>query len=527
MCVISRQDASIPNLALTYDAVGNRLSAANNDSSLTFTYDGLNRLLTAETLIGGTQPLVTLTNTYDAVGNRTVLSDSEAGVTQMSYDAVGRLTQLVTPNNDSLGLSYDGRGQPDQITFPNTVVSQHQYDLQGRLTDLSHSAGMTPLADFDYTYDTLGNVLSIAEPSGTRDFTYDALERVTAGGFAGAAESYAYDAVGNRTTSHISTTHVTDAANQLLEDDDFTYTYDANGNLASKTDKVTSAVTTYSYDAQNQLIRIDFPDLTFAAYRYDALARRIEKDLNGAITRYVYDGPNILLEYDASDTLLARYSHGQTVDQPLAVARDLDASGTFEAGEQFFYQADHLGSPRRITDSAGLVVNSYDYDSYGNIEASFEGIVQPFTYTGREFDAESGLYYYRARYYDPATGRFLKQDLLGLAAGDSNPYRYVLNNPVNFSDPSGLILNKKCYFAIVAGGAAVCIAGAVALCARQCKNSPWPCWVVCGAVSATGVATCLAIVESVATFLCTCDTSTCEDFGCVGLKQCDKCPPQS
>jgi YD repeat-containing protein len=139
---------------------------------------------------------------------------------------------------------------------------------------------------------------------------------------------------------------VTDIANRLTEDDDFTYAYDANGNLTSKTAKAGGAVTSYSYDAQNQLTRIDFPDLTFATYRYDGLGRRIEKDVNGTLTQYVYDGSDALLEFDGASALLARYSHGQSVDQPLAVERDLDLSGTFEAGEQFYYQADQQGSAR-------------------------------------------------------------------------------------------------------------------------------------------------------------------------------------
>ncbi len=262
-----------------------------------------------------------------------------------------------------------------------------------------------------------------------RNFSYDDLQRLTAGGTAGSPESYTYDPEGNRTASHLSAGHVTDIANRLTEDDQFTYLYDANGNLTSKMDKVTLQTTSYTYDAQDQLIRIDFPDLTVAEYRYDGLGRRIEKDANGTLTRYVYDGEDILLEFDGAGALLARTSHGQGTDQPLAVER---------GGQSFYYQADHQGSIRKITDSAGLVVNSYDYDSYGNIEASFEGIANPFTYTAREFDAESGLYYYRARYYDPATGRFLSEDPTGFAARDLNLYRYVFNNPVNFNDPTGL-----------------------------------------------------------------------------------------
>ena len=90
------------------------------------------------------------------------------------------------------------------------------------------------------------------------------------------------------------------------------------------------------------------------------------------------------------------------------------------------------------SDAAGFVVNSYEYDSYGRIEASIEGIANPFTYTGREQDPESGLYYYRARYYDPEIGRFLSEDPIGFTARDLNLYRYVGNNPVKFVDPDGL-----------------------------------------------------------------------------------------
>ncbi len=126
---------------------------------------------------------------------------------------------------------------------------------------------------------------------------------------------------------------------------------------------------------------------------------------------------------------MARTSHGQRIDQPLAVER---------GGQEFFYNADHQGSVRKITDVAGLVVNSYGYDSYGRIEASTEAIANPFTYTAREIDAESGLYFYRARYYDAVTGRFLREDPIGFDAGDVNLYRYVFNNPVNLRDPSGL-----------------------------------------------------------------------------------------
>jgi RHS repeat-associated protein len=84
------------------------------------------------------------------------------------------------------------------------------------------------------------------------------------------------------------------------------------------------------------------------------------------------------------------------------------------------------------------VVNTYAYDAYGNAEAAVESLPQRFRYTGREWDGVTRLYHYRARAYDPETGRFLQEDPIGLLSGDANFYRYVKNNPVNFVDPSGL-----------------------------------------------------------------------------------------
>ena len=107
-------------------------------------------------------------------------------------------------------------------------------------------------------------------------------------------------------------------------------------------------------------------------------------------------------------------------------------------GNTYFYHADHLGSIRAVTNAAGLAVNSYSYDAYGNFESRSETVTNPYAFTGREYDAESGLFYYRARYYDANTGRFTQEDPIGFGGGDRNLYRYVFNNPINSIDPTGL-----------------------------------------------------------------------------------------
>jgi len=170
-------------------------------------------------------------------------------------------------------------------------------------------------------------------------------------------------------------------------------------NFLSITDFQSSFVD-YTYNAENQLTRINFPDLTFAEYAYDGLGRRIQKDVNGTITRYVYDNEDILLEYDATDTVRARYTHGPGIDEPLTLERDTDLDGTLET--TLHTLQDGLGSITALVDATGAILETYEYESFGQVtikdnlgnpipESAFGN---PYTYTGREYDPESGLYFF-------------------------------------------------------------------------------------------------------------------------------------
>jgi RHS repeat-associated protein len=161
---------------------------------------------------------------------------------------------------------------------------------------------------------------------------------------------------------------------------------------------------------------------------YDPFGRRVKKSSSSSTSVYVYDGADQLQEVDSTGTtVVARYTMGTGIDQPLAEARGATTS---------FYQADGLGSVTSLTDGTASIASTYTYDSFGNQTASTGTVVNPFRYTARELDSETGLMYYRARYYDQSNGRFASEDPLYLREG-VNFYPYVKNNPVIYRDKTG------------------------------------------------------------------------------------------
>jgi RHS repeat-associated protein len=127
--------------------------------------------------------------------------------------------------------------------------------------------------------------------------------------------------------------------------------------------------------------------------------------------------------------------HGPGIDEPLAIEQQ---------GKVYFYHADGLGSITSLTDAKGRVVQSCEYDSFGSVRQHGNHVKQPYGFTAREWDSETGLYFYRARYYDPQVGRFISKDPIGFNGGDVVLYGYVQNNPVNWGDPWGLDRYNMC-----------------------------------------------------------------------------------
>jgi len=267
----------------------------------------------------------------------------------------------------------------------------------------------------------------------TSNYTYDKiyeLTQVMQG--VNTTESYSYDPVGNRLSS-LGASYTVNTSNEVTAAGGVMYTYDSNGNTTSKTDS--TGTTSYSWDYENRLTQVTLPGQGGTVqFKYDPFGRRIEKIAPSGTTIFAYDGDNVTETTNQSGGILSRFAQGQNIDEPLA---ESNSSGTY------FYEQDGLGSVTSLTNGTGQLAQTYTYDSFGNTTHSTGSLTNPFQYTGREFDTETGLYYYRARYYDPSIGRFISEDPVRLISS----YAYVRNNPITGIDPLGLCdlsPNQKC-----------------------------------------------------------------------------------
>ncbi len=409
-------------VAFTFDGFGRPTTIANSASSIDNSYDAVGHLISTTTHapgIGG----VSLAYTYDAAGNR-LTSTGPDGTVHYAYDSRSRVTGVTDPRGGVFAIQYDSASRITTLNRPNGITDSYGYDANGRLVSIASNRGGAMIQSLTQTFDANGQVASRTDAAGTTSFTHDFNGRLlTVSGSGGASQSYTYDGVGDRVFGPGSTASSYNAANELTSDTNFTYTYDAEGQRTSKVDRVTGATTRYVYNASKQLTSVQHPDGTTSSFTYDPLGRRLTVSEGGATTSYVYDGVDARLEYGATG-LAASYVGAGQVDRPLEMTRGANS---------YYYLQNFEGSVTSLTDASGSVAASYSYDAFGVPTSAPAAVTNPFTYTGREYDAKSGLYYNRARYYEPATGSFISQDPLG--AGQR--YAYATGDPVDFTDPSG------------------------------------------------------------------------------------------
>jgi RHS repeat-associated protein/uncharacterized repeat protein (TIGR01451 family) len=408
-----------------YDPIGRLLTGTNASATTTVGWDDGDRLRSEHTVGAGAVAGLDTTDqySYTDAGLRTQLTAAD-GTTGYHFDERGRLDRITDAFGDPFTFSYYPTSKLASVGRPNGVNDALTFDLSGDLFSRDASINGATVAQADYAPDPVtGLRLSSTDLSGTQSYGYDDAGNLTSSG----TDTFTYDAAGNRTSwpgSPAGAVHV-DAGDRLTSDGQFSYTWTPNGDMESRTDTTTGAVTRYDYNAIHQLVAAHRPDGKTTSYAYDPFGRRIQTDDAGSITRFGYDGPAVHVDLSASNQVTAAYTTDGTTDTALEISHP--------GGARLFPLTDGLGSVTTLTDASGAVTGRYHYGSYGQPDPG-NPTEDRYTYTGQTWDRATGLYDYRARAYDPAIGRFLSPDPLPAA----NPYPYAENNPTNLIDPYGL-----------------------------------------------------------------------------------------
>jgi RHS repeat-associated protein len=349
-----------------------------------------------------------------------VPGSSNRGQMTFGYDTQDRLSAISRTMTGFGSLSFD------------TVNSTYSYDLANRLTGITYTDATksTTLASFSYGYDAAGEVTSYTGPEGSMTYSYDKTGQLT--GVSGAQNAtFSFDANGNRN----STGYQTGTNNEMLNDGTFSYTYDHNGNTSTKTD-AQGNVWTLTWDYRGRLAEVKEVNslnqtVLDEKMTYDVFNHVIEVTLNGTVQRWtIFDGANPYMDLNSSGQMTARY-----ITDPGAL--DVFFAKVTSAGALDWYLTDRLGSIREIVDKMAAVQDQITYGAFGNIVSeSNPSAGDRFKWDGGEWDENTKLYHFGARWYDPATGRWASQDPLGLGP-DSNVYRYSRNSPTTSKDPTG------------------------------------------------------------------------------------------
>ena len=376
---------------------------------------------------------------YDSMDRVTEYTDTFSKKVKWTYDSLGRVSSIIYPDNKvltnrfdalsrlieqedwdgrTLEYTYDKANRLVTRTYPNGIVQTNAYDSAGRLVSLEYRSAGNPLVAFEYAYDQSGNKTRHYE-QGTLNWALP--ERID--------ENATFTPAGRL----IQRTDAMNASNA------FTYAYDDAGNMTNAIGVGESFA--FSYDEDNRVLSAMWTagGTTNVHNRYDALGRRISKNVAGVETRYALDlsgrMERILCDMNASGQITAWYVHGA----------DLCYKVT-SGGALTCYHTDAQGNVVALSDQASSIATRYAYTPYGRIIAIEGGDSDVYRFGGSQGVMQDlpGLYFMRARYYSARDGLFLSVDPVRHVGPTwvASAYRYAGANPLSYADPRGLFLKK-------------------------------------------------------------------------------------
>jgi len=442
-------DGVTPNVSgVTYDGDGQRLTMTDGTGTSSFGWDSLHRMVSYTNGNGAQVQWVynlrNLATTITYPGSLNVIR---------SYDNAGRWTSVQDWNSNATSFGYDADSNLTTETFPSgsAVVDTFTFNAADQMTiAASVKGGNTTLFSAGYSRDSANQLTSdTSAASSTGSYKYTPLNQVC---YAGSTSSnactspptgsiaYAYDAADNLTqkgttqqafnnADELCWTASTSGACGSPPSGATTYQYDTRGNRINVTPNGGQAQT-LTYDQANRLTK--FAAASTASYGYNADGLRTCKYLGSSTQPCQQPGATQFL-WDVGGSLPALLKDGSTAyiyGPGGSPVEQVNTSATY------WYHHDQLGSTRLITDSTGTSQATYAYDPYGGLASSTGSITNPLRFAGQYQDAESVIYYLRARYYDPSTGQLITAD--PAVAASRQGYGYVAGNPLNSQDPTGM-----------------------------------------------------------------------------------------
>jgi RHS repeat-associated protein len=464
-------------VSLTYDSLGNVLTrtadgatasfktdplglfvaASNSESTDTLWFDRIGRAVSEVTLRGSTR--YERTSTYNVRDLRTMLRITSPWLdtVRFTYSSAMELDTLVDFAGGTTRINYDSHRAPVTVTLPNGVVVNLTYPSvhsSGQVTySGTNSMVLNGTLGVNYGFEDRGLILdrlrALVDDEGI-EFEHDGLRRLIArrefvlegvgrcetdaegthcpnmDKVYGDSVKYSYDKVGNRTDAGA----VPAWGNRLVKFNGDSLVYDADGNLVKRI-RAGSEIQRLQWNSLGELVAAWNSGSDSVSFAYDAFGRRTRKWTASATVGYVHDGENVVAEADGSGNRVVEYTNFPGIDNPHSMRRG--GAG----GSVYYFAAERPGTIVGLIDASGALVAQYTFDLWGKEIAASGSVINSVRFAARELDSETGLYFNRARYYDPALGRFVSEDPIGLSGG-LNLYAYAANEPVGSRDPMGL-----------------------------------------------------------------------------------------